>query len=51
METYTEKEIELALDTLSVVFENDEEYNKLSDTAKELFACALLGAHKLTRSK
>ena len=46
---HTQEQIDNALETLEVVFEDDPKYKDLSKLAKELFAGALLTAHELTR--
>jgi hypothetical protein len=46
---HTQDKINTALSLLSEVFENDQQWQELSITAKELFAGALLTAHELTR--
>lgn len=44
MNTYNQKQINKALETLSEVFENDNTYKALPDQSKETFAKSLLQA-------
>jgi hypothetical protein len=42
----TKQELETALATLETVFEDNQQYQELSQTGKEIFASALIRSHK-----
>ena len=47
MNTYSTKQVDHSLKTLSEVFENDSQYAQLPQQSKEIFAKALLEACKI----
>jgi hypothetical protein len=49
LNTYTDQQIENAIDLMDTVWGDQPDYIAMSDTAKELLALTVLRAHDLTK--